>query len=77
MNIRKIIGNNIRDCRAFRGYSQRRLSELADLNSVYISSVERGERNITVENLVVIATALRIPVHLLLVKDAFSFKASD
>jgi transcriptional regulator with XRE-family HTH domain len=74
MNIRKMIGSNIRDCRTFRGYSQRRLSELSSLNSVYISSVERGERNITVENLAVIAKALRVPVHLLLVEDAFLSK---
>ena len=71
MDIRKIIGNNIRDLRLLRGYSQKQLAELSHRHTVYISSVERGERNITVENLTSIASALRVPPYLLLLKDAF------
>jgi transcriptional regulator with XRE-family HTH domain len=71
MNIQKIIGSNIRDLRTIRGYSQSQLAKRANRHTVYISSVERGERNITVENLVAIAEALKIAPHLLLIKDVF------
>jgi transcriptional regulator with XRE-family HTH domain len=74
MNIRKIIGNNVRDLRNIKGLTQRELAELAKLHTVYISSVERGKPNITVENLAVIAKALRVPAHILLVEDAFIVK---
>ena len=57
-----------------KGYSQKKLAEIARMNMVYIGSVERGERNITVENLDVIAKALKIPTHLLLIEDAFLVK---
>ncbi|HET6402686.1 MAG TPA: helix-turn-helix transcriptional regulator [Candidatus Kapabacteria bacterium] len=71
MNIRKIIGSNIRDLRIIRGFSQKELAKRSHRHTVYISSVERGERNITVENLVSIAEALNIPSHLLLIENAF------
>jgi transcriptional regulator with XRE-family HTH domain len=74
MSIRKIMGRNIRDLRIQKGYSQKKLAEIARMNMVYIGSVERGERNITVENLDVIAKALKIPTHLLLIEDAFLVK---
>ena len=68
------MGRNIRDLRIQKGYSQKKLAEIARMNVVYIGSVERGERNITVENLDIIAKALSIPTHLLLIEDVFLVK---
>jgi len=42
--------------------SQEKLAEKADLNTTYISDVERGEENISVDALVRIATALKVPL---------------
>jgi transcriptional regulator with XRE-family HTH domain len=42
--------------------TQEKLAELADLHTNYVSSVERGERNIGLHNIARLAYALDIPV---------------
>ncbi len=59
-NVKQIIGINIRNHRKEKGFSQEELAEKASLHRTYIGSVERGERNISVENIVSIARALGI-----------------
>lgn len=41
------------------GLTQEELTERANLHPTYIDSVERGERNIALENIVAIAKALK------------------
>jgi hypothetical protein len=41
-----------------RGISQEGLAELAGLQRIYVGSVERGERNIAVDNMEALANAL-------------------
>lgn len=43
--------------------SQERLAELTGLHRTYISSVERGERNISVDNMERLATAMDTPLY--------------
>lgn len=69
MKILKVIGNNIRYYRKKVGISQERLAELADLHRTYLGSVERGERNVSAQNISKIAAALRVRPHMLLVED--------
>lgn len=59
---RRILGENVRASRKRAGLSQEKLAEKADLNTTYISDVERGEENISVDALVRIATALKVPL---------------
>ncbi|MDY4171517.1 MAG: helix-turn-helix transcriptional regulator [Evtepia sp.] len=56
------IGLKLRRIRLKRGYSQEALADRAGLHPTYIGQVERGEKNITVESLHKITTALEIPI---------------
>ncbi|MDR2658465.1 MAG: helix-turn-helix domain-containing protein [Spirochaetaceae bacterium] len=61
-----IVGNNIKKYRKNLNISQEELAEKAGLHRTYIGGIERGERNITLNSLQVIATALNVaPVELI------------
>ena len=51
-------GKIVRARRLEKKLSQEELADLADLHFTYVSSVERGERNISIENIAKIAKAL-------------------
>lgn len=55
------LGANLRDARQERRISQEKLAHVAGLDRTYVGGVERGERNISVVNLVRIAKALGVP----------------
>lgn len=60
------LGGNIRSMRLSRGFSQEALAIECGLHRTYIGGVERGERNITIQTLVKIASALNVdPIVLL------------
>ncbi len=51
-------GQIVRTIRLDKKLSQEDLAGLADLHFTYVSSVERGERNISIENIAKLAKAL-------------------
>ena len=53
-------GQNIRKHRTEKGLSQEALADKADLDSTYISGIERGLRNPGIKNVAKIAKALGI-----------------
>lgn len=59
-NLRDILARNIRVLRHQLDLSQEELGERAGLHRTYIGGVERGERNLTVDNIEKIANALRV-----------------
>lgn len=63
---RRAFGTRVRTLRKDRGLSQESLAHLADLDRTYIGSVERGERNISLDNIHRIALALGVRAHELL-----------
>jgi len=56
------LGATIRALRVERGLSQEALADLASVDRSYMSSIERGLRNISVLNMERIATALGVPL---------------
>lgn len=58
---RKIIGEAVFKFRKKAGLSQEALAEKADIHNNYVGRIERGECAPTVEILVRIAKALKIP----------------
>ena len=52
----------LRSERLARGISQEALAELAGLHRTYVGSVERGERNIAVDNMEALAKALNLDI---------------
>jgi transcriptional regulator with XRE-family HTH domain len=69
MSARIIFAKRIREIRLEKGISQEKLAELSNLHRTYISSVERGERNITVDNMERLAVALGVDIRDLLKPD--------
>ncbi len=64
--INKKVGRNIQQYRLKKGWTQEELAFEADLHRAYIGQIERGEKNIGVQNLEKIAKALNIRVSSLL-----------
>jgi transcriptional regulator with XRE-family HTH domain len=56
------LGNVIRAARLELGLNQEQLAERCQFHRTYIGSVERGERNLSIENLARIAAALNTPL---------------
>lgn len=60
--IAKTIGFRLRARREELGYSQEKVSELADMHPTYIGQLERGEKNATIETVERICIALNYPM---------------
>ncbi|WP_269514035.1 helix-turn-helix domain-containing protein [Brevundimonas subvibrioides] len=60
MALRIIVGANIRKAREARGLPQDELAHMAQVHTTYLSGVENGHRNITMNVLERIAAALQI-----------------
>lgn len=55
---RKILALNLRRLRAERRISQEGLADLAGLHRTYVGSIERSERNVSIDNIAKLAAAL-------------------
>jgi len=64
--LREILGKNIRKIRTKKGISQEDLAFMCGLHRTYISDIERATRNVAVDNIEKIASALSIKASILL-----------
>lgn len=55
-----IFATNLRRFRVATGFSQEALADRAGLHRTYISSIERGRRNVSLENIFLLAEALGV-----------------
>jgi transcriptional regulator with XRE-family HTH domain len=56
------LAENIRRRRRDRNLSQEELADICGLHRTYVGSVERGERNVTLSSLELLAKALNVSV---------------
>jgi len=64
--LRLIVAANIRRCRKERGLSQQDFAYDIEMDRTYFGGIERGERNVSIDNIERIAKGLNISPHLLL-----------
>ena len=67
--VRSIFANSVKRWRNHRGLTQEELAERADLHRTYISDVERGARNLSLESIDKLARALGISLPILFSPD--------
>ncbi len=60
--LRKVLGDRVRQLRKQRGYSQESFAEAAGLHRTYIGAIERGEQNVSLDNIGHIAQTLKIKI---------------
>jgi transcriptional regulator with XRE-family HTH domain len=72
MNEEKILllfGAHVKNLRLQKDISQEHLASLSDLDRTYISGIERGKRNISLLNIIKLASSLNVPPAKLLTFD--------
>ncbi|MER9483447.1 helix-turn-helix domain-containing protein [Mesorhizobium sp. M0494] len=60
MDMRKLVGRNFARLRAASGLTQEQFAERANVSQQYVSGLENGKRNPTVQTLFQIAKALGV-----------------
>ena len=63
MDIKKLIGYRIKNLRKRKGYSQEKLAEIAGINPKYLSSIERGEENPTLDLFMRLSQGLKVSIY--------------
>lgn len=66
MDIRKQFGNRVKQLRQENELSQEGLAHLAELDRTYIPSIEKGERNVSLEVIQKLSKAFKMKISELL-----------
>lgn len=69
---RVVFGRNLKRARLIRGLSQDALGYEAGLSRTFVSDVERAERNLSIDSMSRLASALSIPLRDLVDPQRFS-----
>jgi transcriptional regulator with XRE-family HTH domain len=62
MDIKEKFGQRVKSLRKEKGMSQKELAEKSGLNRPYISAIEQGKRNVSLEVMEKLAEALQIEI---------------
>ncbi|WP_341022318.1 helix-turn-helix transcriptional regulator [Brevundimonas diminuta] len=60
--LRNVLARNVRAIRSAKGMSQERLAGAAGLHRTYVGSIERCERNVSLDSLAALASGLSVEV---------------
>ena len=60
MDLKQMIGARIKEIRSKRGITQDQLSERMEINPKYLSSIERGKENPTLNTLIKLSRSLEV-----------------
>ena len=60
MDMRKLVGSNVKRIRQEKGLTQEQLAEISGFSQQYISGLEQGQRNPTIVSPYELATALGV-----------------
>lgn len=66
-SLRKILAGNLARRRLAKGWSQQELADRTGIDRTYIAHVERGVKNVGLDNLERLAAGLKVAAHKLLV----------
>lgn len=69
IDVKKTFGESVKGRRKLLGLSQEELAEKAELHRTYISDVERGARNVSLESINKLAHALGVSVSALFSRE--------
>lgn len=71
------LGRTIRELRKRRGFSQESFADEVGIHRTYMGAVERGERNVSLKNLMRIAKTLGVPLSSLIAEAEAVLKADE
>ncbi|HEV2991999.1 MAG TPA: helix-turn-helix transcriptional regulator [Candidatus Angelobacter sp.] len=60
--IQKTLGSRIRELRLKRGWSQEQFADICDIHRSHMGEIERGETNLTLSTMLVIAQRLETTI---------------
>lgn len=66
MDIKQKFGLKIKELRKLKGLSQEKLANIAEIDRTYLPTIEKGTRNVSIEMIEKLATALEVKI-----KDLF------
>ena len=69
MELKLILGKNIKIYRYKKGYTQEKLAEILDVSTNYIGRLERGQHNPSLEKIAKIAKILEVEPYLLFIEN--------
>jgi len=72
LTARQVFARNLRRTRRVREISQEQLALDAGMSRSYVSGIEREERNVSIDNMGLLADALQVPLKDLVDPDLFS-----
>ena len=66
LTAQEIFGRTVRKFREKKGWTQEDLAEVTGLHRAYVGHIERGERNIPIVDMAILAEALEVKLSVLL-----------